>query len=128
MREGIHRAGAAEAGLDFVEDEHDVVLAAKSLEELQIFGLRMKRTAAAEIGLGNQHADSRTDAAAIVRSVRLRNGVKSSGCGTAGRVDAFLARETDESNARRRARDLFRCRWWRRPDPFCHESRIAWRE
>ncbi len=55
--EGEERTGAAEVRLNFVEDEEDVVLAAEGLQELQIFLLRMVRTAAAEIGLGDQAAD-----------------------------------------------------------------------
>ena len=50
--------GAAEVGLHFVEDEEDVVLAAEALEQLQVFLLRMERTAAAEVRLGDQAADA----------------------------------------------------------------------
>ena len=55
---GVHRAGAAEVGLHLVEDEDDVVLAAESFEQLQVFFLRMIRAAAAQVGLGHQAADA----------------------------------------------------------------------
>ena len=50
-------AGAAEVRLHFVEDEDDVVLAAKRLQHLQVRLGRMIRAAAAEVGLRDQRAE-----------------------------------------------------------------------
>ena len=71
-REGEQRAGAAEIGLHFVENEDDVVLAAKTLEQLQVFLLRMIRAAAAQIRLGDQAADAAADILSTGRSARPR--------------------------------------------------------
>ena len=58
VRERVHGTGAAEVRLNFVQDEDDVPLAAEPLQQLQVLGLGMKRTAAAQIGFGNQAADA----------------------------------------------------------------------
>ena len=61
-RVGIHRSRAAEIGLDLVQDEQRFVLAAEGLQQLQVFRLRVERSAAPQIRLGDQTANAVPDA------------------------------------------------------------------
>jgi hypothetical protein len=56
--EGIHRAGAAEIRLHFIEEKEQIVFLTKLRQHLHVFLLRMIRAAAAEVGLGDEDAEA----------------------------------------------------------------------
>ncbi len=57
MLAGEHRAGAAEAGLDFVGDEEDAVFVAEVDEHFEVVGRRCDEAAFAHHWLGDYRRD-----------------------------------------------------------------------
>ena len=52
--EGVHATGAAEVGLHFIEDQHDVVCPAEVLQHFVVSHLRMVAAPTAQVRLGDQ--------------------------------------------------------------------------
>src|SRR5690606_10330041 len=55
---GIHRSGAPEIGLHFVEEKENVVLLTELRQHLHVFLLRVIGPAATEIGFGDENAEA----------------------------------------------------------------------
>ena len=55
---GIHRTGAPEVGLHFIEEKEQIVFLTEPRQHLHVFLLRVIRSASTEVGLGDEDAEA----------------------------------------------------------------------